>query len=207
MIDTNFRKATLRPFLLRVRESHTGLRIPFTLSLAILVLLFSSHALGAYPTLQKGQRLPSLTMTGTDGAPVSLQTLYGRVTLISVVPQLNTPVCDEQTHRFSERNGGLDQLMTFVTMSTNTHTDQAQFAQKADINNMTFLSDAPEFTFGKQTGLLMKEIDILQRAVIILDEESKIRYVEIVDNSQLPNFDQAFQAVRRILHLPPGGPS
>ena len=39
---------------------------------------------------------------------VALDMLKGKVPLISVVPQLNTPVGDEQTHRFSEHNGGLD---------------------------------------------------------------------------------------------------
>ncbi len=205
MSYSNFNQSRLDLNPLTVWGPFKSRRKPFVPSLAILFVLFSSLAMGASPALQKGQRLPSVTMTGTKGDPVSLQTLKGRVTLISVVPQLNTPVCDEQTHRFSERNEGLDQFMTLVTMSTNTHTDQARFAKKAEIENMTFLSDAPTFTFGRQTGLLMNEIDILHRAVIILDEEAKIRYVEIVPNSQLPNFDQAYRAVKRLLHLSPGG--
>ena len=130
---------------------------------------------------------------------VSLDTLKGKVTLVSIVPQLNTPVCDEQTHRFSEQNEGLDEFIALVTMSTNTNMDQAKFATEAKIHNMTFLSDAPNFHFGRKTGLLLEDIDILHRAVIVLDEDSIIRYVEIVPMSQLPNFDQAYQAVRRLL--------
>ncbi len=64
---------------------------------------------------------------------------------------------------------------------------------------MTFLSDAPDYNFGRKTGLLLEDIDILHRAVILLDQDSVIRYVEIVPMMQLPNFQQAYQAARQIL--------
>lgn len=150
-------------------------------------------------SLEEGQPIPVATLIGKEGETISLDTLKGKVTLVSIVPRLNTPVCDEQTHRFSEQNEGLDEFIALVTMSTNTHKDQAKFAKEAKIHNMTFLSDAPDFQFGRQTGLLLDEVDILHRAVIVLDADSIIRYVEIVPMSQLPNFDQAYQAVRRLL--------
>ena len=156
---------------------------------------FSGKAL----SLEEGQPIPSVTLIGKDGESVSLDTLKGKVTLVSIVPQLNTPVCDEQTHRFSEQNEGLDEFIALVTMSTNTNMDQAKFATEAKIHNMTFLSDVPDFHFGRKTGLLLDDVDILHRAVLVLDENSIIRYVEIVPMSQLPNFEQAYRAVRRIL--------
>ncbi len=163
----------------------------------------AAFALKESRVIQRGKQLPNVSMLGTNGKSVNLSTLKGQITLISVVPQLNTPVCDEQTHRFSENNGGLDQDITFVTMSTNTSEDQARFSGKAKINNMIFLSDAPDFQFGRKTGLLQKDITILQRAVIVLDENSIIRYVEIVPMSQLPNFDQAYRVVRSLISQTP----
>ena len=118
---------------------------------------------------------------------------------MSMVPQLNTPVCDEQTHRFSEKNEGLDQLLEIVTISTNTSPDQAQFADKANIHNITFLSDSPDFDFGKKTGLLLPRHGILHRAVFVADSDNIIRYIEIVPMSQLPNFDRAYAAARNVL--------
>jgi thiol peroxidase len=67
---------------------------------------------------------------------------------------------------------------------------------------MTFLSDAPDFHFGRETGLLLDEIDILHRAVMVLDADSIIRYIEIVPMSQLPDFEQAYRAARRLLPKP-----
>lgn len=179
-------------------------------SLVLLATLSSllwegSMAHGDQLLLEKGRPLPSATVTGTDGKPVTLDSLKGRVTLISVVPQLNTPVCDEQTHRFSEQNGGLDEFMHFVTMSTNTAEDQAMFADKANIHNITFLSDAPHYHFGTHTGLLLEKFGILHRAVIVLDAEAIVRYVEMVPMSQLPDFEQAYRVARSLLGQPSSG--
>ena len=156
-------------------------------------LFWAPAIFGKEISLEKGQPIPAVNLVGKNGDPVSLNTLKGQIALVSIVPQLNTPVCDEQTHRFSEQNAGLDEFVQLITISTNTHTDQTKFSHEAKIHNMTFLSDAPGFQFGRQTGLLLEEIDILHRAVIVLDEDSIIRYVEIVPMSQLPNFEHAYQ--------------
>ncbi len=177
---------------------HACVAVLITFSLC-LTINSSVFALEKTVTIQKGKQLPDVTMIGTNGEEVSLNTFKGKVTLLSIVPQLNTPVCDEQTHRFSEQNEGLDAFISLVTMSTNTHTDQAKFSNEANIDNMTFLSDAPDHHFGRKTGLLLEDIAILQRAVIVLDEHSTIRYLEIVPMSQLPNFEQAYGAVRSLL--------
>ena len=168
----------------------------------IVALSWTPAAFGKALSLEEGQPIPVVSLIGNKGEAVSLDTLKGKVTLVSIVPQLNTPVCDEQTHRFSEQNEGLDEFITFVTMSTNTHTDQAKFSDEAKIHNITFLSDAPDFHFGRKTGLLLDDIDILHRAVLVLDADSIIRYIEIVPMSQLPDFEQAYQAVRRLLPKP-----
>lgn len=182
----------------------TTRRILFVVFLCLLTpwmitILESRPAMGKPITIAKGQPLPSVTLLGKDGKAVNLDTLKGQVTVISIVPQLNTPVCDEQTHRFSEDNGGLDQLITLVTMSTNTYEDQQTFATKANIHNMTFLSDAPEYHFGRHSGLLLEQLSILHRAVLVLDQQGIIRYVEIVPLGQLPNFDQALGVSRSLL--------
>jgi len=189
MINTCQKLAPCQLFSIFICLLASGL---FTLPLAPVVF-------GKVLSLEEGQLLPSVTLIGKDGESISLDTLKGKVTLVSIVPQLNTPVCDEQTHRFSEQNQGLDQFIALVTMSTNTNADQAKFAEEAKIHNMTFLSDAPDFNFGRKTGLLLEDIDILHRAVLVLDADSIIRYVEIVPMSQLPNFEQAYKAIRRIL--------
>ncbi len=165
----------------------------------VITFPLGSAVFGKPLSLQEGQIIPPVNLLGKDGQFVSLKSLNGQITLVSIVPQLNTPVCDEQTHRFSEQNEGLDAFISFVTLSTNTHRDQVKFAEEANIHNMTFLSDAPNFNFGRQTGLLLDDIDVLHRAVMVLDADSIIRYIELIPMNQLPNFEQAYQMVRRLL--------
>ncbi len=172
--------------------------ICFVLSLSV-VLVTHSVALAMSVKISRGQQLPDAKLIGVDNSSISLRSLKGRVKLLSIVPQLNTPVCDEQTHRFSEENGGLDRDLEIVTISTNTHDDQALFAKKAKIANVTFFSDSPNFDFGKKTGLLHPMHQILQRAVMVVDGDNIVRYIEIVPMSQLPNFSAALETARRIL--------
>ncbi|WP_454062892.1 redoxin family protein [Candidatus Nitrospira salsa] len=149
--------------------------------------------------LERGQTLPNARLVDKNGSHVHLKQLKGRIKILSMVPQLNTPVCDEQTHRFSEQNGGLDKEVDIVTISTNSFDDQTHFADKADIGNVTFLSDSPDYDFGKTTGLLLPSHNILSRTVVVADEDNVIRYIENVPMSQLPNFETAYQAARRLL--------
>lgn len=173
----------------------------FQLSLISLcaLLLFNVPAWSMPANISRGQELPDAKLLDADNSTIQLSALKGRVKILSMVPQLNTPVCDEQTHRFSEKNEGLDQRVDIVTISTNTHEDQTVFAEKASIANITFLSDSPNLDFGKKTGLLHPMHKILQRSVMVVDEDNVIRYIEIVPMSQLPNFAAAFEAARRVL--------
>ena len=167
----------------------------------LLCIAIPITTMAAMPSIEKGTVLPNATLIGNGGTSVQLNDLKGSVKILSMVPQLNTPVCDEQTHRFSEQNGGLDKVLDIVTISTNPSDEQARFAEKASIQNITFLSDSPEFDFGKKTGLLLPDHGILHRAVIVADADNVVRYVEQVPMIQLPNFEQAYEAARKILKM------
>lgn len=186
-----------------IRIYQTSIIISFIASCLVFSAWMPVKSLAAGTHLTRGQKLPDAELMGKGQRIVRLNDLKGRVKILSIVPQLNTPVCDEQTHRFSENNGGLDQQLEIVTISTNTDEDQARFAEKAKIHNITFLSDSPNHDFGEKTVLLLPMHNILHRTVIVTDSENIIRYVEHVPMGQLPNFDQAFEAARKTLDLRP----
>ena len=166
------------------------------------LLLFPSIIPAIQTHVSRGQSLSATTLVGAEGLGVDLEKLKGRVKLMSMVPQLNTPVCDEQTHRFSEHHGRLDQHLQMVTISTNTFDDQQRFTQNANIHNITFLSDSPALEFGRKTGLQHPTHHLLQRSIMVVDEQNIIRYIEIVPMSQLPDFEAALEAARRVPALP-----
>ena len=138
--------------------------------------------------------MPDAKLIAYGNVDIEINDLKGEVKIISIVPKLNTPVCDKQTHQFSETNGGLDKNVDIITLSTNTTEDQHQFSQKAKIHNLTFLSDFPGFIFGKKTGLLIDGLDVLRRTVIVADKNNIIRYIDFVPGGGLPNIKKALEA-------------
>jgi thiol peroxidase len=124
----------------------------------------------------------------------------GKVRIISVVPSLDTPVCEQQTHHLSERNKGLDKVVELITVSVDTPFAQKRFAQEANIANVTFLSDYRGAEFGKTHGLFLEGPHILTRAVIIVDKTNTIRYLQITPElTQLPDMEEALQFARRLV--------
>jgi thiol peroxidase len=157
---------------------------------------------GGASGIKVGDRLPDVLVIGAGGKPVRLTQTGATVKLISIVPQLNTPVCDEQTHHFSEQRASLDPQVQVITLSTNSADDQAAFARKARIANITFLSDAPAYEFGRTTGLLLSPYKILHRAVLVVDRHNVIRYLQAVPMGELPNFEAAYEAAGKLLPRP-----
>ncbi len=169
------------------------------LGLAFTPALASDAGKNRFEVLKVGQKLPNARLL-QDGKPdIELDQLKGRVKIISIVPKLNTPTCDEQTHKFSEENGGLDKQVDIVTISTNPADVQTAFAQKAKIHNILFLSDAPGYEFGEKTGLIRRDMKFLMRTVMVVDEDNIIRYVDFVPGGGLPQIEEALKAARRVL--------
>ena len=149
--------------------------------------------------LKVGKPLPNATLSEYGKMSVELKDLKGKIKIISIVPKLNTPVCDKQTHKFSETNGGLDKEVDIITLSTNSAEAQHQFAEKAKIKNLLFLSDSHDISIGKKTGLLIEGMDVLRRTVIVTDQNNIIRYVDFVPSGGLPNIKKALKAAQDLL--------
>lgn len=182
-----------------------------TLVAIFVVLVFAGSSWGQGVTLrgkpltlmgekiQMGQTLPTVRLPNLALNMVDLQSFKGKVTILSVVPSLDTPTCDKQTHILSEENKGLDQTANLVTISRDLPFAQKRFAKNAKINNILFLSDYREAEFGQSTGLLIEESRLLTRAIIVLDHEGVIRYLEVVPElAQLPEMEKAMEFARSL---------
>lgn len=150
--------------------------------------------------LQEGQPFPAVTIPDSKLKMTDLQSFKGKVTIISIVPSIDTKVCEKQTHILSEENGGLDPNVRLVTVSRDLPFAQKRFAEEAKIHNVLFLSDYRDGSFGASTGLMIQENRLLARAVAVLDKDGVIRHLEIVpDLGQLPDMKKAFQKADSLL--------
>src|SRR5574337_1001928 len=139
-----------------------------------------------------GDPLRDVKVTQTDLSLINVAETKGkgRIRIISVVPSLDTKVCEQQTHYLSEKNKGLDKMVELITISIDTPFAQKRFAEEAKIDNVTFLSDYRGGDFGKAHGLFLKGPHILARAIMIVDAQNKIRYLQITPElAQMPDMD------------------
>ncbi len=152
--------------------------------------------------IKVGDPLREVTLTQTDLSPIALTDTKGKgkVRIISVVPSLDTPVCEQQTHHLSEKNKGLDKMVELMTVSIDTPFAQKRFAKEAQIANVTFLSDYRDAEFGKTYGLFLKAPHILARTVMVVDAHNTVRYLQVTPElTELPDLDKAFAVAKSLI--------
>ena len=150
--------------------------------------------------VEVGKPLPAAIVSSNELKPVNITDASGKVRIISVVPSLDTPTCDKQTHELSEDNDGLDKKVELVTISMDLPFAQLRFAKEAKISNITFLSDYKNREFGNNNGLLIEPLALLTRAVIVTDKDNIVRYLQVVPEiTALPDMQAAMQAARDLL--------
>jgi len=159
----------------------------------------SSLAL-AGPGISTGEALRSVKLAKGDLSLQDITETKGNVRIISVVPSLDTNVCEQQTHYLSEKNNGLDAKVELYTISVDTPFAQDRFAKEAKIHNVTFFSDYRGGAFGRAHGLLLDGPRLLARAVMVVDTNNIIRYLQITPNlANMPDMEAAFAAARALL--------
>lgn len=156
--------------------------------------------LGGAGMVEVGKPLPGGTVLGADLKPVNLAAGNGKVRIINVVPSIDTPTCDRQTHELSEKNGGLDKQVELITVSRDLPFAQKRFAKEAKIANVTFVSDYNMREFGEANGLVIAPLALLARAVIVVDRDNVVRYLQVVPEvTALPDMQAAIKAARGLL--------
>ncbi len=150
--------------------------------------------------ISKGDSLRPVNVAKGDLSLLDIASTKGTVRVISVVPSLDTKVCEQQTHYLSEKNNGLDAQVDLYTISVDTPFAQARFAKEAKIKNVIFLSDYRGGDFGRTFGLLLEGPHVLARAVLVVDQDNVIQYLQITpDLATMPDMEAAFAAARKLL--------
>ena len=149
------------------------------------------------PTLRVGDPAPGFTVVDGKLAPVTLQDFAGKKKLISVVPSLDTPICELQTKRFHEEAARLPGGVAVLTVSMDLPFAQNRFCTTHGIDKIRVLSDYQSASFGMAYGVLIKEVRLLARAIFVVDAKDVIRYLQVVPEvGTHPDYDAALKAVR-----------
>jgi thiol peroxidase len=144
--------------------------------------------------LKAGDAAPDFKVLANDMSEVTLADSKGSVRLISVVPSVDTGVCDAQTRKFNEAASKLDNVKV-LTVSVDLPFAQKRWCAAAGVENVQTLSDHRDLSFGKAYGTAIEELRLLARAVFVVDSSDKITYVEYVNEvTDHPDYDKAVEA-------------
>jgi len=153
-----------------------------------------SLALSGTP-ISKGKPLPSVAMVDAmTMKEVDLSQERGQILFLSIVPSVDTKVCEAQTHTLGEEGDRLPASIQRITISRDLPFAQKRFAEEANLTDLRYLSDYKAGDFGKAIGLLVDEMKLLARAVVIVDRQGLVRYIQVVPEiTHLPDMETAFE--------------
>lgn len=125
---------------------------------------------------------------------VDLSRERGSVLFLSIVPSIDTAVCEAQTHYLGEEGKKLPSEIKRITISRDTPFAQRRFAREAKLTDIQYLSDYKEGAFGRSTGLLIGHVMLLARSIVLVDKQGIVQYIQVVPEiTHLPDMERAFQ--------------
>lgn len=143
-----------------------------------------------------GEKAPDFSVLRNDLSVSTLADYAGKVKIISVVPSIDTGVCDAQTRRFNEEASQLGDVKV-LTVSVDLPFAQKRWCAAAGIENVEVLSDHRDLSFGEAYGVAIAELRLLARAVFVIDSEDKVVYTEYVSEAtNHPNYEAAIAAAK-----------
>ncbi len=149
-----------------------------------------------------GDKAPDVTLDdGGFGSTFDLLgDTAGKVRLVSVVPSIDTGICDAQTRRLNEEASSLGENVIVLTVSADLPFAQARWCGAAGVDRVKMLSDHRDMAFGNAYGTNVEAARIDQRAIFIIDENDIVRYAEYVPEiAQHPDYDAALAALSATL--------
>lgn len=123
----------------------------------------------------------------------------GKIKLISVIPSIDTSVCEIQTSMFTKARENLSDDVSLITISNDLPFAQARFLEEKEISNNKFVSDYIHHDFSKKYSTLINELQLLNRSVFVVDKDNKIVYAEYLEqNTDLPDYEKAIEVVKSL---------
>lgn len=155
------------------------------------------HTNGDLPRL--GSKAPDFSLADATLANKSLADFRGKKKLLNIVPSLDTPVCAMSTKKFNEHaKSSTDTVMLMI--SADLPFAMNRFCTAENTQNVITLSMMRDRHFAKDYGVLIEDgplAGITARAVIVLDENDKVKYTELVPEiGQEPDYGKALAALK-----------
>lgn len=146
------------------------------------------------PELKAGDQAPDFRLVDSGNKPVQFADTANRVRIFSVIPSLDTPVCDAQTRRFNLEADKLPDVDIY-TVSMDLPFAQRRWCRDFVVDKVRMLSDHRDASFGTAWGTLIKDLRLESRAIFVVGKDDRFRYVEYVrELTHHPDYEAALAA-------------
>ncbi|MDZ4199432.1 MAG: thiol peroxidase [Kiritimatiellia bacterium] len=146
----------------------------------------------------RGSVAPGFHLAKTDLTDVGLEDFAGKKKILSIVPSLDTGVCAESARKFNEAVNGLDGVV-LLNISADLPFAAGRFCVNHGLQNVVALSTfrSPEFAKAYGVGITSGFLaGLTARAVIVLDEQNRVVYNELVPEiAREPDYPAALAAL------------
>ena len=147
-----------------------------------------------------GDKAPAFTLLDNGLGEKTLADYAGKVKVISVVPSLDTGVCDAQTRWFNQNVSKLGKNVVVLTVSVDLPFAQKRWCGAAGIDQVETLSDHRDLSFGENYGFILEGLRLLSRGIVVIDKDDVVRYVEYVPEvTSAVNFEAAEAATKALV--------
>ena len=150
------------------------------------------------PALKAGDKAPEFSTIDSGMKPVHLADTGLKTRIFSVVPSLDTPVCDMQTKRFNDAAAKMPGV-TFYSVSMDLPFAQNRWCSSFGVDHVKMLSDHKHASFGEHYGTLIKDWRIESRAIFVVDADNVIRYVQYVPEvAEHPDYEKVIAKAKEL---------
>lgn len=148
--------------------------------------------------IKVGDKAPDFTAVKPDLSPFKFSELDKKIKIISVVPSVDTRICEFQTIRFNEEATKHPDVVV-LTISVDLPFAQKRFCVANDIENSIVVSDHKDLDFGMKYGFAMKDMRLLGRGIVVVDADGIVKYVEYVTEiGSHPDYDKALDFIEKM---------
>lgn len=147
-----------------------------------------------------GDKAKDFSLINDSLNTVKLSDFQGKVVVIAVFPSIDTGVCQLQTTKFNQKIGELgSDKVQLLTVSVDLPFALKRYCGSNGIDNALTLSDHRELDFGLKYGFLIKELKLLSRGTVIIDQNGIVKYVEYLGEvANEPDYDKAFEVIKEL---------
>jgi len=150
------------------------------------------------PELKPGDSAPDFEVVDTTLKTITLADTGDGIRIFSVVPSLDTPVCDMQTKRFNEEACALPNVKIY-TLSMDLPFAMKRWCGAFGVDNLVMLSDHRSGSFGSAYGTLIEDLRIHARAIFVIGPGNIVRHAEYVSEvGSHPDYEAALNAARAL---------